>query len=381
MAGCMFGAIIYYGIICQTKNIHSKDKLKKDQTSEFHAAKLLVGYGIVIPLALWLPFWAIDTLDIQNIGCRLGFVSLPMTISLRCLEAMHGFVTPIETQSLWDYCISVGFILRPRVNNKTGKWVPFSFVRLLCIVKTHYVWMISFAVVYHAVMATDFYPFPTNVEANQVLVSFDVGHLYNTFVQAVMMNMTLSLSLSGVSALASIMTGVEFDDRVTNFPLFLADSPSDFWGRRWNNLIHVDLKRGIYKPVRSYTNNRTVASVSAFVVSGVLHEYVWKVLFFATTAQASEISGVDSCCPTCYCDTWVGKQLVFFGWNGVLIGLEYVVGDQLSVLTGHLPSLLRSHLVVLLSLPVGHLFTADITKAKYFQGLAQALPLIEVTKR
>jgi hypothetical protein len=194
------------------------------------------------------------------------------------------------------------------------------------------------------------------------------------------MSVSLTFSLSGVSVLASLMAGVQFDDRVTDHPMFLSESPSDFWGRRWNNLIHVDLKQGIYKPIRRKTGNRTLASIVVFCVSGIYHEYVWMLLFFVTTAQAKETDG-GGCCPSCYCDTWFGKQLLFFGWNGVLIALEYLVGHKLSVLTAHLPSLLRSHLVVLLSLPAGHLFTADLTMAGFYGSIQQAVPLIQFIRR
>mgnify|MGYP000013768181 CR=1 FL=1 len=196
------------------------------------------------------------------------------------------------------------------------------------------------------------------------------------------MNVGLAFSMPGVSALASLMAGVQFDDRVTDFPMFLLESPSDFWGRRWNNLIHVGLKQAIYKPVRRKTGNRTLASIVVFCVSGIYHEYVWMLLFLVTTAQAKETMLTDDgCCPSCYCDAWFGKQLLFFGWNGVLIALEYLVGHKLSALTTHLPSLLRSHLVVLLSLPVGHLFTADLTMAGYFGCIQHALPLIQFVRR
>lgn len=194
-----------------------------------------------------------------------------------------------------------------------------------------------------------------------------------------MMNLTLAFSLSGASALASLLAGVQFDDRVTNSPMFHSTSPSDFWGRRWNNLIHVGLKQGVYKPVRWTTGNKTLASIAAFCVSGLYHEYVWKVLFFPTTSQIMEGGGAD-CCSSCYCDAWFGKQLLFFGWNGVLIALEYLVGDKVYSVVGFLPPLMKSHLVVLLSLPVGHLFTADLTMAGYFEGLQQALPLFQVTR-
>jgi hypothetical protein len=185
--------------------------------------------------------------------------------------------------------------------------------------------------------------------------------------------------MSGVSALASLLAGIQFDDRMTNHPMFLSTSPSDFWGRRWNHLIHVALKQGVYKPVRWKTGSKILASIAAFCVSGILHEYVWKLLSFATSAQLSE--GMDGdCCISCYCNGWFGKQLLFFGWNGVLIALEYLVGNKLSSMTTHLPALLRSHIVVLLSLPVGHLFTADMTLSGYYESIQQALPLFQVTR-
>eukprot|EP00546_Thalassionema_frauenfeldii_P012146 CAMPEP_0178918672 /NCGR_PEP_ID=MMETSP0786-20121207/13954_1 /TAXON_ID=186022 /ORGANISM="Thalassionema frauenfeldii, Strain CCMP 1798" /LENGTH=58 /DNA_ID=CAMNT_0020592403 /DNA_START=719 /DNA_END=892 /DNA_ORIENTATION=+ len=55
-------------------------------------------------------------------------------------------------------------------------------------------------------------------------------------------------------------------------PLFTSRSPSDFWGRRWNLLVHSLLKGGIFKPVRKYFSS-TVATVAAFLASGALHEW------------------------------------------------------------------------------------------------------------
>ena len=196
-----------------------------------------------------------------------------------------------------------------------------------------------------------------------------------------MMNMTLSFSLSGVSILASLLSGIDFDENVTNFPMFFSTSVTDFWGRRWNNLIHKDLKEGVYKPVRASTGNRTLASFCAFVMSGLLHEYVWIVLFMKTSSQAAETAMMGLCCDSCYCDTWVGKQLLFFGWNGVLMTIEYMVGHKLDSYTSWIPPIIRSHLVVLLALPTGHLFTADITNANYFLGLQSALPFLRIQTR
>ena len=202
------------------------------------------------------------------------------------------------------------------------------------------------------------------------------------------MNVMLSFSLSGTALLASLLTGVSFDDNVTNNPMFCSSSPSDFWGRRWNNLIHTDLKRGVYRPIlRSNSGSKALASLATFCMSGILHEYVWALLFVPNHWQREE---EKECCPSCYCHWWFGKQFVFFGWNGILIVLENVImtvlkskGDYYSswmCCWSYLPLWLRHHLVVVLSLPVGHLFTADMIGSGGARHLEQGIPLIQIKR-
>lgn len=63
-------------------------------------------------------------------------------------------------------------------------------------------------------------------------------------------------------------------------PIFESTSPSDFWGRKWNMVVHGLLKRGVYKPLRSLSHStipkysRFTASMAAFVASGVFHEWL-----------------------------------------------------------------------------------------------------------
>ena len=198
--------------------------------------------------------------------------------------------------------------------------------------------------------------------------------MYNTFIQAFLISTTLAFSISGVGMLAALYTRVHFDSYITDNPILLSTSPSDFWGRRWNKLIHTGLKQGVYKPVRWRTGSRTLASIATFAVSGIYHEYVWGILFRSTSVQLAEG------CLSCYYHGGIGKQMTFFCWNGVLIALEYMVGHEIGRLTKPLPQLLRSHLVVMLSLPVGHLFTADLTRSGYFASIQQALPVFVFTK-
>ena len=358
----------------------SSSSLSSGQPVATSTQGFLIGFGILIPLALVLPFVIIDRYDIRNVGFRLAWVSAPFTLTLRTLEALFGFVPTIACQSPWDYVLHVGLILQPKVDSN-GKYVAVTLWSMLSNVRQYICWLSVYTLLYH-VLAPNFEPFRVDNDRDK-LFYWDIPRLYNTFIQAYVVNVTLSLSMTGVSTLGSVLSGVQMLDQVTDHPMFLSESVSDFWGRRWNNLIHVGLKQGVYKPVRYLTGNKFLASLVAFVSSGLYHEYVWILLFFPTTAQLADDNDASlECCPSCYCKAWPGKQVLFFGWNGILISLEYALSRTalMRQLSQRLPQWLQSHLIILTALPVGHLFTQDITRAGYFEHLRQAIPLVTLRR-
>ena len=58
-------------------------------------------------------------------------------------------------------------------------------------------------------------------------------------------------------------------------PLLRSTSLSDFWGRRWNLLIHGLLKRTVFRPLTRRGVPAWGASVVVFAVSGLFHEYAF----------------------------------------------------------------------------------------------------------
>lgn len=102
--------------------------------------------------------------------------------------------------------------------------------------------------------------------------------------------------------------------------------------------------------------------MATFLASGLIHEYVWCLLFYVNIHQT------DAYVPP------FGKQLLFFGWNGILLILEYAVGWETLVSTVPKPAV--TLLVVLMALPVGHLFTGDMLKGGYFMSLQLAFPML-----
>eukprot|EP00035_Acanthoeca_spectabilis_P008640 m.156652 g.156652 ORF g.156652 m.156652 type:complete len:452 (-) comp14441_c0_seq1:1474-2829(-) len=77
------------------------------------------------------------------------------------------------------------------------------------------------------------------------------------------------------------------------FPLEASRSPGELWGERMDIAMNRMLKRSVYRPVRgliSGVKGRATATVATFLVSGLLHEVLWGMLWLASPNgyQASE---------------------------------------------------------------------------------------------
>jgi hypothetical protein len=73
--------------------------------------------------------------------------------------------------------------------------------------------------------------------------------------------------------------------------------------------------------------------------------------------------------------------MLFFGWNGLLLILDYAIGEKLwNDLVKMCPEPLLTLVVILMALPVGHLFTGDMIVGGYFHSLQLAFPMIVVEK-
>lgn len=120
--------------------------------------------------------------------------------------------------------------------------------------------------------------------------------------------------------------------------------------------------------------HRLVAAVATFFASGVLHEFIWSVMF---STHGCDTTKYESCF------TYVpGKSFAFFAWNGFIIILEYMVGSTVMFqwMKRTFPSPVKTALVILTALPLGHLFTGDWIESGYFSHYAMAVPIIAKLK-
>ncbi len=75
---------------------------------------------------------------------------------------------------------------------------------------------------------------------------------------------------------------------LTNFP-FLSSSLREFWGRRYNQLVGTILRESVFQPILQHISSATIASLTAFLVSGLLHIHLALVAFNDSRAAMSNM--------------------------------------------------------------------------------------------
>lgn len=141
----------------------------------------------------------------------------------------------------------------------------------------------------------------------------------------------------------------------------------------------MNLKRGVFKPVRSYFS-KTAAIMCTFLASGLFHEWILTVMFYIHDSEKD----ANGLCSSCFHPHMYGKNIMFFLWNGILIFLEFTIGKRLAIfhrLAKTLPPLVITFLVLMCSMPVAHWFFGDILKSKFMHHSQLCLPTILIIDR
>ena len=185
---------------------------------------------------------------------------------------------------------------------------------------------------------------------------FDWREIWNPFMwkstilYAILFQFYLATYGEGLVFLTTLITRRQCNSFMDN-PMFASNSPSEFWGRRWNSIIHYCLKNGVYKPVRKMGASKELSVVAAFLASGLFHEWILPVVFADTPSLR------------------IGTTSLFFLWQGVVISLEYTVGHWpwVAKMVQLLPGPVRTSLVILMGVPLGHWFCDGFVHTNFFE--------------
>ena len=117
--------------------------------------------------------------------------------------------------------------------------------------------------------------------------------------------------------------------------------------------------------------SRAFCTLITFIASGLFHEWLWASMFFCPKGQDESESS------ECF-DYQIGKSMLFFGWNGFVITLEYIFGGigLFQWIKSRCPRPIITILILLTALPFGHLFTGDWIEGGYFRDASIGLPMI-----
>lgn len=195
----------------------------------------------------------------------------------------------------------------------------------------------------------------------------DFGHLANSFLGAFILQLGMALNTA-----IQTTTGVRTKELNRN-PMLGASSVTDFWSRRWNLVVHGLLKRGVYKPVRKFSTAMT-ATLVAFVISGLIHEWLIHVCFIYNRIQGPSWEGAQY-------NPLLGSNMAFFVWNGITMIVEKCLGGskKIELLGRFLPRPVVTFLILMTSLPVAHWFLNPYIKCVFFNEFQRAIPLLTRT--
>lgn len=331
----------------------------------------LLGYGVLLPAVATYPFFILSALGVQSKLLKFaGGCIVPTLAMFRISEATHGFEPAHATQTTGTYLLyfasPLELIYDPKKNEAMNSNAADLQLHLIRFVAT-YLMMSAYL---SFLVPLNFEPFPSSY-ADEEWYSlgrlFDLAQLGNNFFHALLFQLNLTCFLEGLATLTSVL-GYQTQEVMHN-PVLSATSPSQFWGRKWNMLVHSALKRGVFKPVIKCWP-KAAAVIMTFLASGVLHEWI------VVVALSPDKNDLDD-----QYEPKLGGSTLFFLWSAVVIILEVAIGHwrMFALMNNVLPRPMITMCVIMLALPLAHWFSDPYIKSGFFAdvqvGFALVLPI------
>lgn len=340
---------------------------------------MLIAFGITIPLCIAFPYVIIDAFGVRNYVIKFCLATIsPVLTMFHSLEAVFGTSPRCSETSFARYALYMASPLEISFDQRNCRPIKVKVARTLRALGDFVLFLVVLGLYQSIFGPSRYQPFatgnkfpPLDSYSHSLKHLFNLGHLGNNLVAALLLQLYLTTFCLGLQAVTNLVAGIE-TKRVMSDALFGSSSPSEFWGRNWNTLIHGVLKRAIYKPALRYLP-KAFAAIAAFLFSGLFHEYILSALFYFPNDE------IDSSgqCQHCYVPSY-GRNVIFFLINAFIIAAEHKVGGAsiFAWIKSNLPIPMVSLLVVSTALPFAHFFTADYILSDYFLHGRIGFPLI-----
>jgi hypothetical protein len=352
--GLLFSIMLYYLV----------EPGHKISTQKLSIGAILVASSCIIPYLLF------DALHVNNTAVRFSICTPFVLYGFKTLEAVFGFVPSGACTSLRMYSQYFSVPSELVFDKESGKPAVATISDYVESTKNVMLSILRICILVSFLSHYNYLPFG-DTNAGEFFDGVDftnhlsLRHLGNCFFIALFFQQALALGDACMGNAVQIMTGYKVLKSMRN-PMLEASSPSDFWGRRWNLIVHSVMKRGVYKPVRKYLNSATLASLLVFVASGLFHEWlVHCVVIYGREASTESV--------------YIGSNSAFFLWNFKVIMFErLLVGSTFIKSIGSvLPRPLLTLTIIMSSLPVAHWFGNPYLNGGFFTDYESCVILLQ----
>lgn len=360
--------------------------VKQRHKNNNNAVGYVIGWGIMVPIAVLFPFWLLEWCELRNLVLKMATGTSAYVVGFRTIEAMYGTSPHSVETSMLHYCTYYSSLLHFDWDRKTHTRKKLSVVTELLVGAVPMLVLLSLflSLLVSFEMHYDYKPFANSPVQNLHHYHFNTdllapAHLGNTYCLLVTLYTLLNFGLR-FTALGDQIKGFRTQP-IFNNPLLASRSIQEFWGKRWNLTIGTILRYGAFLPAQkilggSNSNgsngkrSTTVAVIYTFIVSGLIHDYAWALMFYHYDNDDHNNSHRFSHIK------W--KVTAFFAWNGIFMLLEppfqkFCTRMKMDSFTKCVPSVIVSTLLTLTSLPVTHWYIGDWVKGGYFEDISIGL--------
>lgn len=335
------------------------------------ASSYMLGWGVCIPLAIYLPFAFLEFFDIQNRVICLSASTCMTCVSFRCLEAMYDTSPAVAEASLMNYVAyyssPVSFVWDEQKQCRK----PAHYSKILSFGGEVLFYFISASIVLSFLMQHDFRPFGGGIARfDKFHFTLDIlspSYIGNAYFHSLAVYLTLSTGFN-LNAFNEMIKGADVE-RIFDSPFLLSRTPTEFWTERWNLMTQSLLKTAVFLPLRQHISAK-LAVLGTFVASGLYHEYVWMCTFYN---QKHLLEGGGQC-ENCH-EFQFGRVTAFFVYTGTLVLLQRPLGrlGPFQWMFKNLPRPVLAHLLLLLHLPVAAWYYGDWIHGGYFHNYSICL--------
>eukprot|EP00542_Grammatophora_oceanica_P012466 CAMPEP_0194041354 /NCGR_PEP_ID=MMETSP0009_2-20130614/13273_1 /TAXON_ID=210454 /ORGANISM="Grammatophora oceanica, Strain CCMP 410" /LENGTH=443 /DNA_ID=CAMNT_0038684835 /DNA_START=11 /DNA_END=1342 /DNA_ORIENTATION=+ len=342
----------------------------------------LLAFGLIIPFwLLYVPDYAVQLFDVRNKVQTFCFVGIvPNLVAFRTVEALFDCTPSYAKESMASYAF---YSVNPMILKRSESGFVRATIRdTLGHLKAFVIQLLILGALQSFLVTADFHPFGSTRDGKM----FDPSRLFNPhqFLDNIFYGLIFQCYLAtygeGLLFATTALTGIRCEPFMLN-PMMKSVSPSDFWARRWNMVVHGSLKRGVYIPMRKLGAGRLIAALGAFLASGLFHEGLLHHVMIprATPEDLVEAVGLPRYHPYVEpAQVVYGGSTAFMLWCAFFITLEAVIGNHgiFQWMNKHLPRPILTILLISLALPIAHWFVDPYVRSDFFYHGGLGLPML-----